>query len=183
MIKFSAGYIPVNPNFVIQNLDEKNNIEPVFAILQNIFTRGCPTIPTQKLREQYDNKLDQTYKYFYDFKNTKWDKVIKGTTQVNPATEFYNDLLTDILGKSNSGTFIAECPMKDIISDLDSQNEGAVDFYSPLYNAVIEIDGIQHQTNDEQIAKDIDRNKVLGLNNIQIIRLTTQELNNINLVK
>ncbi len=52
MLKFSAGYVGTNPNFVIQNIDVKSkNNNPVFSIFNNILLRGCPTIPSKFLQK------------------------------------------------------------------------------------------------------------------------------------
>ncbi len=73
--------------------------------------------------------------------------------------------------------------MSDIIYKYGNVDFESVDFYSPLFNAVIEIDGNQHINNDEQNIKDHNRNKVLELNGVDIIRIKTSEINNINIVK
>lgn len=187
MLKFSAGYVKTNPNFVIQNLKTNTckNI-PVFAILSNILQRGCPTIPSKFLIEKFGNPSTcNEYVYLYDFLNCNWDYVIKGGNNSNPALNFYKNILPKILGYNYAKTFIAECPLTEII-ELYEQNENIseqVDFYSPLYNAVIEIDGLQHKDNSEQNIKDINRDKLLEQNNIKIIRIATSDVTNVNVVK
>ena len=124
------------------------------------------------------------FKYKYDFSNCCWDYVVKGGNLSNPALNFYQNILPLILGK-NSKTFIAECPLIDIIEDYTENNNisNTVDFYSPLYNAVIEIDGSQHQTNSEQSIKDANRDELLKRYNVEIIRLQTNQLEDTNLLK
>ena len=184
MLKFSAGYSSINPNFVIQNLNNCNHYcNSIFAVLSNILQRGCPTIPSKYLKSKFGNIDNKNFEYCYEFNKCKWDYVIKGGTTSNPAVEFYNTILPQILG-CYAKTFIAECPLNYIIQNLDNKiNIEQVDFYSPLYNAVIEIDGKQHSTDSEQIVKDKLRNKILETNNVNIIRISTSELNNIEIVK
>ena len=56
MLKFSAGFTNINPNFVIQNIKACNDTcEPIFSVLNNILQRGCPTIPSRKIWT-YQNK-------------------------------------------------------------------------------------------------------------------------------
>lgn len=186
MIKFSAGYSKTNPNFVIQNLETgKNDCEPVFSVFKNILLRGCPTIPSRYLKEQFGQEnISQDYCYNYDFSTCKWDETIKGGTEYNPALNFYNNILPTIIRSKYSKTFIPEFPLGEIIEELteDKTVLEYVDFYSPLYNAVIEIDGSQHK-NNEQLLKDQKRDEILTSNNIDIIRITTEELKNLNVVK
>lgn len=185
MLKFSAGYTKTNPNFVIQNLNSNNKCcEPVFAVLSNIFQRGCPTIPSKLLQQNFGNYNSLYYSYNYNFSNCNWDYVIKGGKTSNPALNFYKNTLPQILGEY-AKTFIAECPLIDIIEDYKNNPSTSqqVDFYSPLYNTVIEIDGNQHRTQSEQSIKDKNRDNLLNLNNITIIRLKTSELDNLDLIK
>lgn len=185
MLKFSAGYTKTNPNFVIQNLKtDKEICRPIFAVLNNIFQRGCPTIPSKLLKKEFGHIKANEFTYHYDFSNCNWDYVIKGGNISNPALDFYQNILPQILGQY-SKTFIAECPLTYIIEDYENNKNISeqVDFYSPLYNAVIEIDGIQHETSSEQCVKDANRDKLLERHNVNIIRLKTSELNDFKILK
>ena len=187
MIRFSAGYNKTNPNFVIQNINayKKDNCKPIFAILNNILQRGCPTIPSKYLRTNFgDSKTENNFNYNLDFSKICWNNKIKGGEKTNPALEFYNNILP-ILDTKNSKTFMPEFSIVDIIDNLKSNKNISeqVDFYSPLYNAVIEIDGIQHKNNSEQVIKDMNRDKILLNNQIDIIRIKTSELLDISLLK
>ena len=186
MLKFSVGYTKTNPNFVIQNIKNVDGVNnPIFAILSNILQRGCPTIPSKFLQKNFGEIKERTnFKYNYNFSNCCWDYVIKGGNVSNPALNFYQNILPLILGK-NSKTFIAECPLIDIIEDYTENKNitNSVDFYSPLYNAVIEIDGSQHQTNSEQNIKDTNRDELLKRYNVEIIRLNTNQLEDLTLIK
>ena len=186
MLKFSVGYTKTNPNFVIQNIksvDRNNN--PIFAILSNVLQRGCPTIPSKFLQKNFGTTNEINYfKYKYNFSNCCWNYVVKGGNISNPALNFYQNILPKILGKY-SKTFIAECPLVDIIEDYTENKNitNSVDFYSPLYNAVIEIDGSQHQMNSEQNIKDTNRDELLKRYNVEIIRLQTYQLKDLTLLK
>ncbi len=182
MLKFSAGFSKINQNFVIQNIKAcKNDCEPVFSVLHNILQRGCPTIPSRFLKSKFGDILNtSTYIYVYDFSKCCWDYVIKGGDSSNPALDFYKNKLAKFIGIKNASTFIPECPLTDIIENVKINKNIAeyVDFYSPLYNTVIEIDGMQHITNAEQSIKDKNRDLLLEQHNINIIRLNTIELQN-----
>lgn len=180
MIKVSATYNSVNPNFVIQNLDEPENwAHPIFAILKNVLMRGCPTLPSLYLREQFGVPQKTAFLYRRDYSDLDWSGIIKGGDKTNPALDFYNNILPKILPLA--GSFIPECPVCDIIS-TDKSDLGQVDFYSPIYNTVIEIDGIQHNYG-EQLSKDILRDDLFKRHNIKIIRIPVSCLSNIEKVR
>lgn len=185
MLKFSAGYTKTNPNFVIQNIKTyKGTCRSVFAVLNNILQRGCPTIPSKLLQNKFGKIQNKNFTYHYNFNNCNWDYVVKGGNISNPALDFYQNTLPQILGQY-SKTFIAECPLTYIIESYENNKNISeqVDFYSPLYNTVIEIDGIQHKTSSEQVVKDANRDKLLERHNVCIIRLKTSELNDLKVIK
>lgn len=185
MIKFSAGYSHINPNFVIQNINATTkNRNPIFSILSNILQRGCPTIPSQYLRENFGNLATKKIEHNLNFNNCEWDYVIKGGDSNNPALDFYKNTLPKFLGE-NAKTFVPELPLTDIVEypDQTIPISEKVDFYSPLYNTVIEIDGSQHQSDSEQNLKDIARDEVLKTNHIKILRFKTEDLDNLHLIK
>lgn len=187
MIKFSAGYTKNNPNFVIQNIDacNKKNCEPIFAVLNNIFQRGCPTIPSKYLQSEF-GKFDKTENFQYNlvFSNNNWNNTIKGGSNINPALDFYENILPKILGKY-AKNFIPEFPIKDIVYDLKLEDNISeeVDFYSPLHNVVIEIDGSQHALSASQKIKDENRDKILKNNGIKVIRIPTNKLSDFEYLK
>lgn len=186
MIQLSANYNYFNPNFVIQNLDEPENwAHPIFAVLKNILMRGCPTIPSLHLRNHFGApKKEKAFMYNRDFNNLDWRRVIRGGSATNPALDFYYNVLVKHF--QLGGSFIPECPVSSILSDLDwlddSEQFGEVDFYSPIYNAVIEIDGEQHNFG-EQKAKDILRDELFARHNITLIRIPTSILHSEDKVK
>lgn len=186
MIHISANYNYFNPNFVIQNLDEPENwAHPIFAVLKNILMRGCPTIPSLYLRNHFGTpKKEKTFIYNRNFNDLDWRRVIRGGVASNPALDFYYNILVKYF--QLGGSFIPECPVSSILSDLDwledSEQFGEVDFYSPIYNAVIEIDGEQHKFG-EQKAKDVLRDELFARHNITLIRIPTSILHNEDKVK
>ncbi len=186
MIKISASYNYTNPNFVIQNLDEPSEwSHPIFAVLKNILMRGCPTNPSLYLRNYFGNlQKEENFNYSRDFNNLNWNGIIRGGTQSNPAIYFYYNIL--LKHYKLGGSFIPECFVSSILSNLDwvedSEQFGQVDFYSPIYNAVIEIDGSQHHYG-EQKTKDVLRDELFERNNIKIVRIPTSILYNNEKVK
>lgn len=182
MIKVSASYSYINPNFVIQNISEpKKWNQPLFAILKNILMRGCPTLPSLFLREVFNYSSDvKNFEYKRSFDNLNWDNLIKGGDKTNPALEFYKNILPKLV--SVPGSFIPECPVCDILEDVDKKDLGNVDFFSPLYNTVIEIDGKQHKEG-EQKAKDALRDNLFSRYKINTIRIPVENLANFNNVR
>lgn len=181
MIKISAGYNYINPNFVIQNMCEPESwAHPVFAILKNLLMRGCPTIPSLYLREKFGEpeKCDG-FTYCHNFDGLNWSGVIKGGYTSNPALDFYNNILPQIF--PFAGSFIPECPVRDIIDDTDRTDLGQVDFYSPVYNTVIEIDGSQHNIGAQK-AKDKLRDDLFKRHNISLVRIPARQLSNVEAV-
>ncbi|MBR4002812.1 MAG: RecQ family ATP-dependent DNA helicase [Clostridia bacterium] len=184
MLKFSAGYTKTNPNFVIQNIKkQKGACNPVFSILSNILQRGCPTIPSRLLQNEFGKIKNGEFGYNYNFLNCEWNYVIRGGEKTNPALDFYEKMLI-FLGLY-SKTFIPECPISYFIESSENNKNilGEVDFYSPLYNAVIEIDGIQHKIQSEQSVKDLKRDELLTRHNVKVLRFKTSELNDLKLIK
>ena len=174
MIKVSAGYNQINPNFIIQNLDEPDEwAHPVFAMLKNILMRGCPTLPSLYLREQFGEPKKAPSPYRYDFSLHNWSGIIKGGDS-NPALRFYEKILPQLV--SFPGSFLPECPVRDILSE--SNLSGQVDFYSPFYGVVIEIDGGQH-AESEQRNKDQQRDDLFKRHGITTIRIPVKELSDL----
>lgn len=171
MEKFSGGYIPINPNFVIGSIKNDTladeEINGIISIAKNILFRGCPTFPSHIL----ESKLGEITKYggFYYYVNKnelKWDKTIKGYFSKKPALDFYKNIYSILDWSAN--TFLPECPFYCISDNENFSKDHSVDFYSPLYKIVVEVDGFQHE---ELIEKHNDLNKDkelkrMGINNI-----------------
>ena len=87
MLRVSAAYNNCNPNFVIQNIDEPTEWnDSIFAILKNVLMRGCPTLPSLLLRENFGlPQYTPDISYYIDYDNTDWNAIIKGGNESNPA--------------------------------------------------------------------------------------------------
>ena len=145
-MKYSACYVKVNPNFVIDNVPEgikpTSEFNAIFSIARNIIQRGCPTKPSKYVQTilgqytKYDNMV-----YCDDNKQLDWSKTIRGGETINPALEFYEKSLFQSVGHEFLNTFLPECQLNQIINIIDNINDLYVDFYSPALKCVIEIDG------------------------------------------
>ena len=98
MKKFSGGYIPVNPNFVMNDILGKNDNDitcGLVAIIKNILFRGCPAKPSELLSDKL-GKRKTSYGGFWYYNENKlllWDTTIKGRGLLNPALDFYRKVL------------------------------------------------------------------------------------------
>ena len=179
MLKHSGGYIPINPNFVVGiNEEQVKNIDVelqgIVSIIHNILFRGVPTKPSHYLKNNIGqlNKLGG-YKYCYGNSDLEWDLVIKGGDEKNPALEFYNLLKEKF--PEDYHFFIPECPFDEIIENKKYSKGTSVDFYDPFHRIVIEIDGKQHKEK-ESLVMDQQRDRELRRQNIQVIRIPTENI-------
>lgn len=177
-MKYSACYVKVNPNFVIDNIKIRNNLNNDFnallAIVKNIILRGCPTKPSSMIRSILGEPSNyKHFKYVNDEKRLDWSNTIKGGDSYNPALNFYNESLIKSTSIDLLNTFIPECPFKDIINTIEHINDLYVDFYSPELNVVIEVDGSQHNKNSAK-AIDSERDKALRSVGVEVIRIPTK---------
>ena len=187
--QYSANYSNTNHNFVIQNLDGTANINNKYyqsiCVVKNILQRGKPTLMSTYLQKQIGRIQTSS-----EFKKHKvliskdiniWERLIKGSsdTLYNPAQYFYQKILDNILGEECK--FVKNLLLPEVlISDITQENKKEfinqqVDFYLPQAYLVIEIDGSQHQEQDQHII-DIKRDKYLKEHGIKTVRLTTVEL-------
>ena len=181
MKKFSASYNYINPNFVIDNLQEgknKSELLSVFSVCQNVINRSVNTRPSFFLKERIPYQYSKEDRYVIPLKTPNWQETIKGGDTINPALEFYNSKLQNALGgnKCLFSSFIPECLFTDVVNTKSTNEGSSIDFYSPLLKLAIEIDGKQHQE-DEQLSKDRERDEQLLQSRIETVRITTSELN------
>ncbi|MEI3535609.1 MAG: DUF559 domain-containing protein [Bacilli bacterium] len=173
MEKFSGGYIPINPNFVIGGLNKKVSLDfelqGITDIVYNILFRGVPTNPSIYLKNNIGEIEDEyeDFKYCYSYDDYKWDNTIKGYGSINPALDIYNRFKK----KEELYYFLPECPFKYISDDKNWIENSSVDFYSPLKKTVIEIDGRQHNENDQKLT-DNTRDKELKRMGVSITRIS-----------
>ncbi|MEK4715753.1 RecQ family ATP-dependent DNA helicase [Sporosarcina sp. FSL K6-5500] len=186
MKRFTANYCRSNSNFIITNLPDYLKMNPytnLIRIVQNLLTRGNPTIASAFIRKElqlnrnYLDKLEETV--FLSNDDLNWTKTIKGdiSRADYPAYEFYNDL-SSILKSVGfiTNLTIAECMIQDILPEVsDAFHNQQVDFYIPLLKTVIEVDGSGHQ---DRVQKELDkeRNKLFERNAIRVIRISTDEI-------
>ncbi|PKC52669.1 hypothetical protein RhiirA1_404806, partial [Rhizophagus irregularis] len=181
---YNSGYAKVNNHFVIKNLPKHNSNaadNPILSIIQNLISRGNPTITTPFLREKlqiersYLHQLDEV-RIIQDMP-ADWSISIRGddVNQSYPALEFYKDLrgifkqkgfLTDL--------FIAECLITNIIPESNFEKQ-QVDFYSPILKLVIEVDGTGHETR-QQKKLDQARDNIFKKHGIDVIRISTTKI-------
>lgn len=187
MEKFSGGYIPINPNFVIGGLNKKVpldfELQGIIDIVYNILFRGVPSNPSIYLKNNIGEIEDkyEDFKYRYSYDDYKWDNTIKGYGSINPALDFYNRFKKE----EKLYCFLPECPFKYISDDKNLIENTSVDFYSPLLKMVIEIDGRQHNEIDQK-STDNTRDKELqrmGISKDNIIRINPAEFNDFSIKK
>lgn len=187
--QYSANYSNTNHNFVIQNLDGNANINNKYyqsiCVVKNILQRGKPTLMSTYLQKQIGSIQTSS-----EFKKHKvliskdiniWERLIKGSSDslYNPAQYFYQKILDNILGEECK--FVKNLLLPEVlISDITQENKKEfknqqVDFYLPQAYLVIEIDGSQHQEQNQHIL-DIKRDKYLNDHGIKTVRLTTDEI-------
>ena len=109
-----------------------------------------------------------------------WSTIIKGGEHSNPALDFWNnDLrnhsladipLNSVFYPEVRFSSIAVLPQNGNISEAET-----VDFYSPVFDCVLEIDGLQH-LKPAQNSKDYERNKFCKDHSIHVFRISTKEL-------
>ena len=179
MEKYSGGYIPINPNFVIGGLNKKVQLDfelqGIIDIVYNILFRGVPTNPSIYLKKNIGEIEDkyEDFKYCYSDDDYKWDNTIKGYGSINPALDIYNRFK-----KEKLYCFLPECPFKYISDDKNLIENTSVDFYSPLLKKVIEIDGKQHNESDQK-STDNTRDKELKRMGVSIIRINLANSNDL----
>lgn len=179
MLKYSGGYVSINPNFVV-GINEENTTEigselyGIISVIYNILFRGVPTKPSPYLQEKIGNiKKIGGYKYHISNNDLKWSMVIKGGNKQNPALTLYEELKKKL--PNDYHFFLPECRFSDIIENERFSDETSVDFYNPLHKIVIEVDGSQHQ---EKIARTMDKQRDIELQkqNISVIRIPTEKI-------
>ena len=194
--EFSANYSYTNHNFIIQNIDSyarkleqsQKKYIPGIYILKNILQRGKPTLMSIYLRNKLG--LKPNYHKEADFKkstplidNSKlsWERTIKGDEKNdnNPAKEFYDNLIPKYFEKHVfiKNLLIPEIAINEItqIENKEFHNQ-QVDFYLPQARLIIEIDGMQHESDKQQQCKDKRRDKHTAKCGITTIRITTSEI-------
>lgn len=187
MRKYSANYSLTNHNFVIQNLKGKritNKYLPAICILKNILQRGKPTMMSEYLQGVYgkiheQDSFKKPHALISDLKQN-WIYTIRGDSDNNyfPARSFFEERIEEDLPEYSfiKQLMVPELPINSItqIDDSAFRNQ-RVDFYLPMANLVIEIDGQQHKEEFGRVADDI-RDKHLAKSKVVTVRIDTHDL-------
>lgn len=183
MKKYSANYSYSNHNFVIQNLkNERINNEylPAICILKNILQRGKPTLLSTYLQEKLGKlhkreDFEKAYPLIHN-EQPKWERIIRGNVKgnYNPAKKFFEELIPKHLAeyKFIQQLIIPEVPINEITKvDVEKFTNQQVDFYLPQAYLIIEIDGSQHDIEEDRL-RDFHTKKY----GIQTVRIKTSDL-------
>lgn len=180
----TASYANCMHNFVITGLrdgDNPNHFEKsVAAVVKNILSRSYPVKPSVYLSNKLGEIKDMGGSFALLSGNVpNWNKTIKGYGNDNPALSFF----TDIWGKYIPDyawvreLTIPEAPLDIILDDYSGEwKDQTVDFYVPLANLVIEIDGAQHTVIEAQRTDDIIRDNALAKAGILVIRISARSI-------
>lgn len=187
-VDFSTGISEQNLSFSAWLPKGKPIHSELINACSSFLDRGLPTQlhPSMKQRmieyfgeDQFADALSKKDRFLCSEKQD-WSTIIKGGENTNPALDFWeNDLGNHFLGDVPiSAVFypevrfssFAHLPQNSNISDAET-----VDFYSPVFDCVLEIDGVQH-SKPTQNSKDYERNKFCKERSIQVFRISTQEL-------
>lgn len=186
---YSASYSNCRNAFIIDGLPDRTTDDDLLlsfiCVLRNILSRSGTVIPSEFLSKELGD-LPRALSAFTlldkDGPLPYWELTIKGAESgYNPAREFfYTDDLWDEYLPSYSWVrqlIIPEAPLAEIIEkDAESWKGQAVDFYLPAAGLVIEIDGIQHQTDPEQKKLDAKRDHALKAVGVHTTRIPVESL-------
>ncbi len=181
----TGNYVRSHYNFLIRGLSpDKPQFSVIASTLYNIHFRGSPSSPSrylksnlEKLSVNWSNKASTHINYAT---SPVWTHTILGSGNgVNPALYFFEEQLPELLGcyRYLHSLFRPETLITDIVELPTSEKfaEERVDFFLPLANLVIEIDGSQHQSAVAQ-KKDLSRNEFLKSHGVTSFRITTFDL-------
>jgi len=185
---YSCKYSPSIQNFILLNMNEgvserlPSSIElSICSAVRNILQRGKPVSQASIFlyKELGDNLGKETYCLATE-KLTNWTRTIKGDplSGYNPAREFFDTILPDYLDDRMClrNLVLPEAKMQDILPSRANEFwDQQVDFYIPSIKTVVEIDGSSHRS-EVQAAKDKYRDEALLADNIEIVRITTKEI-------
>lgn len=179
MLEFSGGYLPINPNFVV-GLKSKGplgdgTLNGYLSIAKNLLFR-CGTVKPSPFLEEIlgaKKKYSRYLTHNSTSPNLMWNSVIKGGENTNPAQKFFDILKSEIPEEYHY--FLPECPFYKIAPEATDIATSAVDFYSPVFQIAIEIDGIQHNDTEAKVI-DAERDKLLRKHNVTIVRIPSKDV-------
>ncbi len=185
MKKYSSNYCTVKNNYII-NLNKKASIlkdeslYSTFCVIQNILQRGMPTRPSEFLINSIGEYKTYNNIRYASIEIPNWDKTIKGYEKANdnPALKFYKDILPYELKDYGFivNLIMPEVKFHEIVEDVNNSfSDNYADFYFPQCKLVIEIDGIQHESEIDKL-KDMERDDYLKKQGITILRIPVREI-------
>ncbi|MBT8448720.1 MAG: RecQ family ATP-dependent DNA helicase, partial [Gammaproteobacteria bacterium] len=185
MYVFHTGnYVRSHYNFRISGLTDETNFSVIASTLFNIHFRGSPSKPSRFLIEQLAERgieLSDAASIHIDVNESpNWKStILGGEGDYNPALEFYESKLPMLLGEFGYlySLFRPEALITDIVEAAEAKKFASerVDFFLPVANLIIEIDGSQHQE-IINTHKDISRNELFQKYGIHTFRVTTAQL-------
>ena len=188
--KYSVGIADNNHSFSVRfpKSTASSNKSDVISASISFLERGLPTkLHISLAKALADHLGNNLFNEAYDNRNLllvsndqEWDNIIKGGGRTNPALEFWKSHLSSIKHKhfSLSSVFYPEISFGDLITDFTKQNVSEaqqVDFYSPVLDTVIEIDGQLHKK-EGQAARDTARDKTLAAHKINCQRISVSSI-------
>ena len=185
---FTSSFYDFETNFSIENLNSDDLKDLPFSLFltEKIMLRGIPTKPSQFLlkefKKHFPNEIFEKTKqpYFISDKETNWSKqTILGNDDNpndNPALIFFTCLKEDFknfnfISKLIIPEFIISKFCPDLIKEKILNPLTRVDFFIPNCLLVIEIDGKQHQKNEDKI-----RDNALEKFGLKTIRFSTESV-------
>lgn len=182
----TGNYVRSHYNFLIKGLIDEPDFSVIASTLYNIHFRGSPSSPSNYLKnrlKEFDVVLSDQASIHIDLNySPNWKNTVLGSdSDYNPALEFFELKLPKLLGEYQYLYSLVkpETLITDII-DVPEANKFAqerVDFFLPVANLAIEIDGSQHQE-AVNFHKDKARNELFAKHGIHTFRLTTFQLSN-----
>lgn len=188
---FSSSYAYARSAFAVIGLRaEYDADQPLFSILcvaKNLIQRGCPTPPSPRLVGALGGPPPAGSPRIVDATHRpSWARTIQGSDDGNnPALRFWHllcELLPDDLAYMRA-LILPEASIARILEGRgrspeqipDEFADQHVDFFCPIANLVIEIDGSQHER-DPQRALDKRRDRILQYSGTKTLRISTSEL-------
>ena len=191
---FSCGFFKRSLNFSVANIryDENYNVSNPLNPVIDYLERGYPTRPTyyledliKEVRPDFSwSSLEGTDPINLKPFSPNWDNTIKGFDETDsfPARTFFNQLIDQHIPKYSfiKNMIIPECKFGNIVSsapqDFNFSEDWEADFFLSAANLVIEIDGLQHNTQTQK-AIDGKRTNVLKKHSIRTHRIETWRIN------
>ncbi|MGL5329000.1 MAG: endonuclease domain-containing protein [Peptostreptococcaceae bacterium] len=184
LIKFSC----VSSRFVIQNAYEKNKLNNQYYELVKYLKNKIQNDTYESISNFINQKIGKLNKekeiVLIDKEVPRWINTIKGDEEKSyyPAKYFYEKIIPNYFRGYEfvQKLVMPEANINEIVGIENKIFEGQhVDFYIPVCNLVIEIDGYHHRSKAQK-SKDNKRDEYLLKYNIKTVRIKTIEIRNKN---